>query len=123
MGGVTTWFAFLENLDLISVFLPLSGDCWQFGGLGGGKETEKTAQYLHDQTVEQGFGKNDFRIFAGTGYEDIACPDSIGKTFYAIPDGSYLFIDNGKAELRGEAYMVKDGIISHVSSFGHVLPI
>ena len=56
-------------------------------------------------------------------YEDITCPDSIGKTFYAIPDGSYLFIDNGKAELRGEAYMVKDGIISHVSSCGHVLPI
>ena len=75
MGGVTTWFSFLENLDLISVFLPLSGDCWQFGGLGGGKETEKTAQYLHDHTVNQGFSKNDFRIFAGTGYEDIACPN------------------------------------------------
>ena len=75
MGGVTTWFAFLENLDLFSVFLPLSGDCWQFGGLGGGKQTEKTARYLHDHTVEQGFGKQDFRIFAGTGYEDIAYPN------------------------------------------------
>ncbi|MBR2822381.1 MAG: HD domain-containing protein [Clostridia bacterium] len=75
MGGVTTWFAFLENLDLFSVFLPLSGDCWQFGGLGGGKETAKTAQYLHDRVMEQGYGKDDFRIFAGTGYEDIACPN------------------------------------------------
>ena len=75
MGGVTTWFAFLENMDLISVFVPLSGDCWQFGGLGGGKQTEKTVQYLHDRTLEQGFGKDDFRIFAGTGYEDIAYPN------------------------------------------------
>lgn len=56
-------------------------------------------------------------------YEDIACSDSIGKTFYAIPDGSYLFIDNGKEELRGEAYMVKDGVISQVSSCGDVLPV
>ncbi len=75
MGGVTTWFAFLENLDLFSVFLPLSGDCWQFGGLGGGKETERTVRYLHDHTVEAGFGKDDFRIYAGTGDKDIAYPN------------------------------------------------
>ena len=52
-------------------------------------------------------------------YEDIACPDSIGKTFYAIPDGSYLFIDAGKTEeLRGEAYMIRDGVIRQISSCG-----
>ena len=56
-------------------------------------------------------------------YEDIACPDSIGKTFYAIPDGSYLFINAGKEELRGEAYMVRDGIISQVSSDGDILSV
>ena len=27
-------------------------------------------------------------------FEDITYPDSIGRCFYAIPDGSYLFIDN-----------------------------
>ena len=75
MGGVTTWFAFLENLDLFATFLPLSGDCWQFGGLGGGKETERTVQYLHDRVLEQRYRKEDFRIFAGTGKEDIACPN------------------------------------------------
>lgn len=75
MGGVTTWFAFLNNPDLFSTFMPLSGDCWQFGGLGGGRETEKTVRYLHDHTVEQGFGKQDFRILAGTGFEDIAYPN------------------------------------------------
>ncbi len=56
-------------------------------------------------------------------FEDIACPDSIGKTFYAIPDGSYLFIDACKEELRGEAYLVHDGVIRQISSHGDVVPI
>ncbi len=56
-------------------------------------------------------------------YEDIACSDSMGRVFYAISDGSYLFVDACKEELRGEAYMVKDGIITQVSSHGGVLPL
>ena len=54
-------------------------------------------------------------------FEDITCPDSMGKTFYAIPDGSYLFIDACKEELRGEAYRVRDGIITQISSPGEVI--
>ena len=56
-------------------------------------------------------------------YQDIACPDSMGRTFYAIPDGSYLFISDSGEELRGEAWMVKDGSLSQVSSDGDVLPV
>ena len=56
-------------------------------------------------------------------YKDIACPDSMGKTFYAIPDGSYLFIDDRKEELRGEAYIVREGFIRQVSSCGEVIPL
>lgn len=51
-------------------------------------------------------------------FEDIACPDSMGRTFYAIPDGSYLFIENGAEELRGEAWMIKDGRITQISAHG-----
>lgn len=75
MGGVTTWFAFLHNLDLIATFMPLSGDCWQFGGLGGGKETKRTVKYLYESVERQGYGKDDFRIFAATGSTDIAYPN------------------------------------------------
>ena len=32
-------------------------------------------RYLHDHTVEQGYKKEDFRIYAGTGMEDIAYPN------------------------------------------------
>ncbi|MBO4235355.1 MAG: Type 1 glutamine amidotransferase-like domain-containing protein [Firmicutes bacterium] len=48
--------------------------------------------------------------------EDIALPDSKGKTFYLISDGAYLFIENGREEMRGEAYMARDGIITRVLS-------
>ena len=56
-------------------------------------------------------------------FDDIACPDSIGKTFYAIPDGSYLFINDCKEELRGEAYMVKDGMLDQISYLGEVISL
>ena len=53
-------------------------------------------------------------------YEDIAFPDSMGRTFYAIPDGSYLFIDSGREELRGEAYMIQDGLLSRIAPEGGI---
>lgn len=45
-------------------------------------------------------------------FEDIAYPDSMGREFIAIVDGTYLLIRGGKEELRGEAYLIKDGAIS-----------
>jgi dipeptidase E len=56
-------------------------------------------------------------------YDDIACADSIGKRFYAIPDGSYLFINGCNEELRGEAYMVENGMISQISSSNDVVSL
>ena len=54
-------------------------------------------------------------------FQDIAYPDSVGKTFYAIPDGSYLFIGPGREELRGEAYRIRDGAIAQVASDGDIV--
>ena len=51
-------------------------------------------------------------------FEDITYPDSMGRTFYAIPDGSYLFIKDGREELRGEAYMIRDGVLTQISENG-----
>ena len=56
-------------------------------------------------------------------FNDIACPDSIGRTFYAIPDGAYLLIENGREELRGEAYRIRDGVIGKVCEDGGILPL
>lgn len=51
-------------------------------------------------------------------FEDIAYPDSIGREFYALCDGSYLLIENGTNTLYGEAWQIKDGKIKKYCSNG-----
>lgn len=73
MGGVTTWYAFLQALDLFSLFLPLSGDCWLLGEKGGGERPAQTAEALAAAWLRQ--GSPAFRIHAATGTKDIAFPN------------------------------------------------
>ena len=73
MGGVTTWYAFMEALDLFHWFLPLSGDCWACGETGGGKHPAETAKALADALERQ--GRPGFSIHAITGSKDIAFPN------------------------------------------------
>lgn len=40
--------------------------------------------------------------------EDITFADSIGHEIIALNDGSYIMLDDEKATLYGEAYMIKD---------------
>lgn len=42
-------------------------------------------------------------------FDEITLPDSMGRTFYAIPDGSYLLGQNGRETLYGEAWRIRDG--------------
>ena len=42
-------------------------------------------------------------------FEDISVPDSIGREFFAIPDGSYVLQEYGRAVLYGEAWRIADG--------------
>lgn len=57
--------------------------------------------------------------------EDIAYPDSAGRSFYAIVDGSYLYLDTaaGREELCGEAYLLRDGVLTPLTAYGDVLPL
>ena len=50
--------------------------------------------------------------------EDIALPDSVGRCFYALPDGSWLHIHGGREELRGEAWRLRDGRMERVCADG-----
>ena len=49
-------------------------------------------------------------------FQDITCADSRGRTFYAIPDGSYLFSAAGREELRGDAYRIQDGKMERIAA-------
>jgi len=72
----------------------------------------KTMIIPHYQ-VTKGFMLDGKRLF-----EDITFGDSMGKEFYAIVDGSYLHIENGKEVLYGEAYLIKDGKIKKLTEKG-----
>ena len=42
-------------------------------------------------------------------YEDITYPDSMGREFLILPDGSYLMSKEGEETVWGEAWLLKDG--------------
>ena len=44
--------------------------------------------------------------------EDIAYPDSTGRQFYLLTDGSYIRIADGKESVLGEVYLLEDGRLS-----------
>lgn len=47
-------------------------------------------------------------------FEDITYPDSYGREFYALTDGSYFLTENNTTTLFGEAYLIKDGAIEQL---------
>lgn len=53
--------------------------------------------------------------------EDIAFPDSFGNPIWALPDGSYLFRNGDHEEIRGEAYIIRDGGLHQVGYASGVL--
>lgn len=54
-------------------------------------------------------------------FEDIVYPDSIGRKFYALVDGSYVLVNGSRTELYGEAYLIQDGNISRVCELGEMI--
>lgn len=74
LGGVATWYVFLQQMRAFRWFLPISEAGWDDGegGTSGIWNSDVSAQALHDAVLEQGFGKDDFRLFVATGTEDEA---------------------------------------------------
>ena len=56
-------------------------------------------------------------------YEEIAYPDSMGRKFYVLPDGSYLYLYGGREELRGKAWLIEDGTMRKISEDGDVVAL
>ena len=51
-------------------------------------------------------------------FEDITYADSKGRSFYALPDGSYILCAEGKETLYGEAYRIRNGILEQICRNG-----
>ena len=106
MGGVTTWYIFLEAMEYVSTFIPESGDCWVYERLGGRTHADETAAKLADTVSEKGYTPKDFRIFAATGSEDIAYPQ-LDAQIEAMKKLSDTFIYDGDGE--NLSYIVAEG--------------
>jgi len=55
--------------------------------------------------------------------DEIALPDSMGKEFIALSDGSYILSENGNETVYGEAYLIKDGTIRKLCSRNESFPL
>lgn len=53
--------------------------------------------------------------------EDIILPPSYEHAFFALPDGSYIYSNGAREELRGEAYLISNGNVRLVCSMGATL--
>ena len=47
-------------------------------------------------------------------FEDITYADSMGNTFFALPDNSYFYQNEEQLLLFGEAYLLRDGILEQI---------
>ena len=45
----------------------------------------------------------------------ITYPDSLGREFYVLRDGSYIYSRDGKEEILGEAWKIADGKLEKIS--------
>lgn len=71
-----------------------------------GLNLTKTMILPHYQMVK------DHRLDGRRLYEDITYPDSMGREFLVLPDGSYLMCIDGEEIVCGEAWILRDGKIS-----------
>lgn len=74
LGGTAAWYVFLQQMAYFRWFLPISEASWDDGegGINGIWDSELSAQVIYDAVYEQGFGKDDFRLYVATGTEDEA---------------------------------------------------
>ena len=74
LGGVATWYVFLQQMRAFKWYLPISEASWDDGegGTSGIWNSDVSARTLYDAVLDQGYGWRDFMLFVATGTEDEA---------------------------------------------------
>ena len=105
MGSVTTWYVYINCLDYVKYFMPLSGDCWALAQKAEGKMAKETAEYLAKAAEAAGYTPGDYYLLCATGKKDIAYPNmkpqmdcmkELTDSFIYTPDtkkGNFYFIE------------------------------
>lgn len=139
-GHVPTQNAFFRSIHLREILKGYEGVVM---GISAG--SMNSADVVYVQPEEEGESAPEFERFArGLGltgvnvlphyqmvkdeildgkrlFEDITYPDSMGNTFFAIPDGTYFYQDAEKLLLCGESYLLRDGVMEPLTADGEVL--
>lgn len=71
MGALCTWYQLAYGSDVVSRFLPLSGDCWVYDEQGTKQDAYAAAAWLSQQLLRAPYGR-DIAVHAYSGTEDIA---------------------------------------------------
>ena len=75
MGSVCTWYTYINCLDYIKYYMPLSGDCWALNGDASKDNAKETAELLANVARKSGYDIHDYKLFCATGSADIAYPN------------------------------------------------
>ncbi|HEY9063093.1 MAG TPA: dockerin type I domain-containing protein [Pseudobacteroides sp.] len=76
MGSVCTWYTYINCLEYIKYYMPLSGDCWAVTGGAGTTGASQTASYLASIPKKYGYkAPHDYKLFCATGTQDQAYPN------------------------------------------------
>lgn len=137
-GHVPTEHAFYEELELRE---KIKGYPGMILGISAGTMNSAALVYAQPELPGESLDQNDQRFLPGLGLtevmilphyqeikhhtldgkrvmEDITYPDSMGRRFYALVDGSYLYIENGRERIFGEAYAIENGSIRKICGQG-----
>ena len=140
-GHVPTQLAFFEQLGLRALLREFTGTVM---GISAGTMNCARTVYVQPELPGESLDPDFVRFAPGLGltelmllphyqrvrhftldgrrlYEDITYADSMGNTFFVLPDGSYFYQDENGLLLCGEGYRLQDGILEQLTQNGDVL--
>lgn len=137
-GHVPTQMAYFEHLGLKERLADFDGILI---GISAGSMNSAEIVYAQPELEGESIDPDYQRFFPGLGitkvmilphyqsikddildgqrlFEDITYPDSFGREFFALVDGSFVTVENGVTTLYGEAYLIKDGSVHRICEKG-----
>ncbi len=142
-GHVPTQNAFFRDINLAQLLYQYDGIII---GISAGTMNCARTVYAHPELAGEAVDPNYQRFIPGLGltdcmilphyqaikddeldglrlFEDIAYPDSMGHCFYALPDGSYILLENGVHTLFGEGFIIHDGSLKRIGGADTLMKI
>ena len=133
-GHVPTQYAFFREIGLDVLLAEYEGVVM---GISAGSMNSAVEVYLQPEEPGEAIDEDFVRFAPGLGltsasicphyqkvrdnildgmrlFEDITYPDSQGRTFFCLPDGSYIVSTEEEEILFGEAYRLRNGILELV---------